>query len=88
MFWGLLGALTITTIFYNILRLVLLRIIVIETHRIFISVALASIIAEVIWFINQGFISLFYVLSGLIIFIIVLINYNLKIKRANKSLMN
>ena len=88
MFWGLLGALTITTIFYNILRLVLLRIIVIETHWIFISVALASIIAEVIWFINQGFISLFYVLSGLIIFIIVLINYNLKIKRANKSLMN
>ncbi|RCW63384.1 hypothetical protein [Saliterribacillus persicus] len=77
----LLGAIIIMTLFYQIIRLVLARFIVIETHKMLISFVLAGLIGELIWYLINGIISLYYILGAFIVYIGALVMYNLKLRR-------
>lgn len=78
---GLFGATILMFFFYQIIRLVLVRFIVIETHRMLISSVVAGVIGEIIWYLINGFVSLFYILGAVIIYIGALIRYNSKLRK-------
>lgn len=78
---ALLGAIIIMAVFYQIIRLALVRFIVIETHNMLISSVLAGIIGETAWYLINGFISLNYILGAFIVYLGALIMYNLKLRK-------
>lgn len=81
MLGSLIGATLITAFLYQILRLLLLRFISIERNSIIISSILAGIIAETIWFGLNGYISFYYTIGAIIVFLIASSMYSSKVKK-------
>lgn len=68
-------------LFYNVIRIVLARFIVVKTHNIFISSVLAGVLGEILFYLINGFISLGYIIGAFIVYLLALIRYNLILRK-------
>lgn len=67
-------------VFYQIIGQALIKFIVIDTHRMLISAVASGLIGEVMSYLINGFVSLYFILAAFIIYIGALIMYNNKLR--------